>query len=321
MRKDYTMKIVPKYPGYVSRAITFSIDDGNLDTDKKFMDIVKPHGIRGTFNLCYPKLDLLSAEGYRELYEGFEISNHVKHHPFALADGTHYTYMDAPPSPPIKGDYTRLYPLPKGDERCGYALYINDGEDRARYVTDGETYFALAEECREALEEIFGEGSVRGFVWPYHEQYNAALTKRLVEAGYYGLRSTGETRDKDSFALPRDRVCWSYNADHKSLLEVAALYEKATEDDGLKFFCFGVHSIDFERAGTWHKLKEFAEKYGGRPDTYYYATVGEIFAYEDAVNALIVLEKELQNPSSIDVYVTANGVPLSVPALSTVSLN
>lgn len=314
------MKIVPKYPGYVSRAITFSIDDGYLAMDKKFIDVVKPHGIRGTFNLCYPHLNELSPEGYRELYQGFEISNHVKDHPFAMADGINYTFFDAPPTQPIKGDYTRLYPLPEGDGRKGYALYINDGEDRPRYIADGETFFALSEECREALEEIFGKGSVRGFVWPYHEQYNSALRESLLKTGYYGLRSTGATRDKNNFAIPGDRARWCYNADQATLLEVAALYEKATEGDELKLFCFGVHSVDFERAGTWHELKEFAEKFGDRPDTYYYATVGEVFDYEDAVKALVIKEDSIYNPSEIDVYVLADGAPITIAAGSTVKI-
>ena len=50
------------YPGWTRKAISFSIDDGKLDTDKKFMDIVEPYGIRGTFNLCSERLARMSPE-------------------------------------------------------------------------------------------------------------------------------------------------------------------------------------------------------------------------------------------------------------------
>jgi hypothetical protein len=230
-----------------------------------------------------------------------------------------YTYADEPAVPPVKVDRSRLYPLPEGDGRPGYAVYLRDS-DRAFFITDTETYLRLTEECRVALEEVFGEGSVGGFVWPYGEQKNAELIRRLSEAGYYGLRKTGETRDKDNFASPRDRMHWSYNANHQSLLEVAAMYESAASTDELQFFCFGVHSVDFENAGNWDELMEFARRYGNRPDTYYYASVGEIFAYEDAVKALTVTAEKIENPSSVDVYLLVDGAPLCVPAASSIAL-
>ncbi len=311
------MKICPRYPGFVRRAITFSIDDGNLAMDKKFIDIVKPHGIRGTFNLCLPALDLLDADGYRAFYEGYEISNHVKWHPLAMKDGVEYTFSPTPAEPPIVGDETRIYPY--GDGEGEFVIYAKK-DGRPRHIADAETYLRLAAECREALEEVFGKGSIGGFVWPYNEQNNAALCDGLRKAGYYGLRKTGATLDTTAFSLPGDRMRWSYNANHKELLSVAALYENIPDDGELKFFCFGVHSVDFENEGNWHELEEFAERFGNRPDTYYYATVGEIFAYEDAVRALEISAERIFNPSSLDVYLEVDGKPLKVPAETRIAL-
>ena len=42
----------PYFPGFTRKSVTFSIDDGNLVLDKKFISIVAPYGIKGTFNLC-----------------------------------------------------------------------------------------------------------------------------------------------------------------------------------------------------------------------------------------------------------------------------
>ncbi len=315
------MKIQYKYPGFVSRAITFSIDDGNLEMDRKFIDIVKPHGIRGTFNLIEPHLDRLDAEGYREFYRGFEISNHVKWHPLAMADGVEYEYADAPAVQPVKGSRTKLYPIPADNERCGhgYGIYFKDN-DWMRFMVDVPTYLRLTAECRTALEEVFGEGSIGGFVWPYGEQNNAELFRALTEAGYYGLRKTGCTRDADAFAVPRDRMRWSYNANHLELLDVAALYEALPEDGELKLFCFGVHSVDFERSQNWCDLEAFAERFGDRPDTYYYATVGEIFAYADAAAALDIAADEIRNSTDLPIYLTVDGENLVVAPHSAIAL-
>ena len=75
------------YPGWTRKAITFSIDDGILDMDRKFMDIIEPYGIKGAFNLCSERLNKMSPEEYREFYRGHEIANHCKHHPAAFIDG------------------------------------------------------------------------------------------------------------------------------------------------------------------------------------------------------------------------------------------
>ena len=48
-------------------------------------------------------------------------------------------------------------------------------EDR----TDADTYFALSEQSRRELSEVFGEGSIKSFVWPYCEQKNKKLVEML----------------------------------------------------------------------------------------------------------------------------------------------
>ena len=44
-------KIGIYYPGFTRKAITFSIDDGDIPNDVKFLEIVRPAGILGTFNI------------------------------------------------------------------------------------------------------------------------------------------------------------------------------------------------------------------------------------------------------------------------------
>ena len=44
------------YPGWTRKAMSFSIDDGNLEMDKKFMDIVEPYGFTSTPKVKQGKL-------------------------------------------------------------------------------------------------------------------------------------------------------------------------------------------------------------------------------------------------------------------------
>ena len=84
-------------------------------------------------------------------------------------------------------------------------------------------------------------------------------------------------------------------------------YESYPDDGSLKFFALGVHSWDFERDSRWDALTEFAEKYGDRPNDFWYATVGEIFDYEDAARQLVISADGVYNPSSLPIYINIEG--------------
>jgi len=306
-------KIEIFYPNYSRKAITFSIDDGNVPMDKKFIDIVKPHGIKGTFNLCSHNLGAFDAQGYRDFYDGFEIANHVKYHPFPFIDGKEYKFADVPFSPE-SADPSLIY------ESGVDGLYLLHIIRRWRHVCGDDDYIRFTKECNEELEAVFGKGSVRGFVWPYGKQNNMNVCNKLSKMGFYSIRNGGDVYDRDGFAIPKDRNDWSYNASNLALLKVAKMYEEYPDDGELKFFCFGVHSIDFERSGNWNDLVEFAEKYGDRPSDYWYCTVYEAFSYEDAVKALKISEDKVENTSDIAVYITVDGVKRIVAPHSLVEI-
>ena len=309
------MNVSVFYPNFVRKAITFTIDDGNLETDRAFLDIVKPAGIKGTFNLCSQNLSRMSAEEYRAFYDGYEIANHVKYHPYAMADGKDYPVKNEPFDPET-ADPAFLYPA---NVAGVYHQHLPRGW---RSIADGKTYIRLADECRAELEAVFGEGSVRGFVWPFCRQENAELLAHLQSAGYYGLRGVrgGGIRDEENFDLPRDRDNWVYTATHETLTETAAAFAAYPDDGKLKWFAIGVHSVDFKKAGKWDDLRAFAKAFGNRPAEYWYATVGEIFAYEDAANALRVSETALENPTDTDLFLTCNGERVTLRRHTTVFL-
>ena len=289
------------YPGFVKKALTFSIDDGNIRCDKMMLDIVRPAGIIGTFNLCAPKPEM-SREDYLEMYAGYEISNHTLSHTYAFCDDVEYSISDEVYK---QGNADPLYIYRCEDNPSLY--YVCRGENRWRLITDADTYIKGIDDCKAALEEIFGEGSVRGFVWPFGEQKNSKIKEYIKSAGYYGARKSSTVGSSDGFILPEDFTEWSCNARHNDLLSLMEEYMSCPEDGELRMFAFGVHSADFDRDDRWDDLREFARRYGNRPSEIWYATVGEIYDYRTAIDSLIISENRVENPSMVKIYLKING--------------
>ena len=285
------------YPGFVKKSITFTIDDGNMRYDAMLLGILKPAGVKGTFNLCSDIHKGIERQT-REFYKGYEVANHCKYHP--LVNCSDDLIISDNVFNEQTADAKFIYRV-SGKEGFYWQMQPNGWRqmvfenDYIRYVSEG---------LRE-LNAIFGNGAVRDFVWPYREADNDKV-KAFVKNTHRSVRKTGCTLDTTGFSIPSDKYAWSYNADHSNLLEVMQKYESYPDDGELKFFAFGVHSIDFERSDKWNDLSVFAEKYGNRPDTYWYASVGEIFDYEAAVSSLIVTDSKIENPSNITVYLSVD---------------
>lgn len=299
------------YPGWTRKSMTFTIDDGNVKLDRKFLDITEPAGLKGTFNLKTP-LTHLTPEEYREFYKGYEISNHCKYHAYAF---TPHTTRE------IKNE---IFDRATADKAYGY---LTEEEGLYRIFTYGWTYLATDEkymecvdDCQRELEALFGKGKIRGYVWPCGLQQNERVIEMMRQYGFQAMRRTGYVADSTGFALPEDRLNWSYNADYQNMLELGEKYDAYPDDGELKFFCFGVHSHDFENAGRWDVLVDFCNRYGNRPNDFWYASVGEILDYEDAVNAVEITDGEIRNLSDIDLYIKVDGERKILTAKSSMTI-
>ena len=292
------------YPGWTRKAITFSIDDGNLPMDAKFKAIVEPCGLRGTFNLCSERLAKMSPEEYRAFYRGHEIANHCKYHPLAFADGEEYVISDDPFDRETS-DKTKLHRF-DGVEGVYFKARANGTWLR---IADNEAYKRCIEEGHRELEAVFGEGSIRSCIWPYGQQKNRELTEYVAAIPYYYGDRLNHRRDAspEEYYAPPDKERFFVCARHNDLLEMAAEYAALSDDGELKFFCFGVHSIDFERDGRWQDLDVFAKTYGNRRGDYYYATIGEIYDYSEATKRVEITDTEVKNPTDIDLYIKIDG--------------
>ena len=306
------------YPGFVRKSITFSIDDGNVPMDRKFIEIMKPAGILGTFNLNSNNLGYMSREEYIEFYRDYGIANHCKYHPVPMRKEIEYKFTDAPfnaetsdttlvhKHPQIEGLYrmhcTVHHPASDRKPPIGWSV-----------LADEKMYERCADLGRSELAEFFGRDNIKSFVWPGGYQRNDEVHEYL-RSNYRDVRKTGCTLDTTGFALPEDLGNWTYNAHHGNLLEALDLYEAYPDDGELKFFCIGVHSKDYEVADKWDDLRTFADRCGNRPETYYYASVEDIFDHAEAVEALIVTDDSLENVSDRTLYVKVDGVETIVPA-------
>ena len=307
------------YPGWTRKSITFSIDDGNVKMDKKFMDIVEPYGLKGCFNLCSDRLTAMSLDEYREFYRGYEITNHCKYHVSAFVDGDEYVFADEIFNEET-ADKSKVYIDPRDKGLYRFTKW----NGRWYTAADNENYKRFVLEGHRELEEVFGKGSIRCFAWPCGRQNNAELVAftRDMLPEYYGVREgyswgAGE----EAFALPYDRRTFGLTTRHIDLLKTAELYEALPDDGELKYFCFGVHSIDYEKDDKWGDLAAFAKTYGARPADYYYASTGEIFDYADAVSRLVISETDIYNPSNVDVYIKIDGKKTIIKAKRKVSLS
>lgn len=301
------------YPGFVRKAVTFTLDDGLYQHDKKVIDILKPYGFTGTFNINNP-----ATVSDPTIYAGFEVANHHLLHTTAMRDGFDYSQFifsdQALPSAPdqdknvIYRNYG--YKSENGEwiEGFYYVHYSIYGSTAGWHpLASDATYIEYLAKTTVELEKIFGEGSVVGFAYPHGGSANATIREYIKNAGYLYARKTGNLKDTTGFALPSDRYAWTYNADHNCLLSVMEAYDAYRDDGTLKMFAFGVHAKDFETYSKWGDLEKFAELYGNRPEDFWYATNREIFEYEDAIKALVITDTGITNPSDVDVFVLVNG--------------
>ena len=287
------------YPNFSRKALSFTIDDGNMKYDAILLDILKPAGIKGTFNLCSNLHEGREAETV-EFYRGYDIANHCKYHPLVNLDGENLVISDD------------QFDANTSDPRF---LYRVDGNDRFywqmqrngwRQLTFEDDYIAFVKDGLSELNALFGEGTVKDFVWPYGERKNAKVFE-FVKSMHRSVRKSGCTLDSTGFAIPADKYAWNYNANHTNLLEVMEKYEAYPDDGELKFFAFGVHAIDYENDQKWDDLRTFATKYGNRPDTYWYASVGELFDYEEAIAEVTITDFTVENHSDKAVYMAIDG--------------
>lgn len=270
------------YPGGKIKAVTFSYDDGVIQ-DKKLIDILNAHGLKGTFNLCAGSLKNpaeweavegrepirgINEEELRTWYQGHEVAVHGLNHPFWSA-------------------------IPR--ERALYEMLQDKME----------------------LERLVGY-PVRGLVYPYGSRDADVLAIARALGMAYG-RNVGE---EALFQLPQDPMNWMPTRHHNApdLMERAKAFV-SQRFNTMALFCVWGHTFEFANQHNWHVIEEFCNFISGREEIWY-ATNIEIFDYISASKELICTSdcSILYNPTAITIALDVEGERVDVHAGETVRL-
>lgn len=266
-----------RFPQGKEKALTLSYDDG-VEQDIKLLEIMKKHGLKGTFNLnsgafapegkVYPKGTIhrrMTAKAVLELYRdsGCEVAIHGLTHPWLET-----------------------------------------------LTTDNIIYEIITD--RKNLEDMFG-CEVRGCAYPFGT-YNDDVVEVLRMCGIAYSRTTKST---ENFQIPTDWLRMPATCHHNNarLFELADEFlSSAPKRDGLLFYLWG-HSYEFEDRNNWDRIEKFAEKVGGRDDVWY-ATNIEIYDYVQAFHSLrfSVDGRYVTNPTAIDVWFVSGNTEVFAPA-------
>ncbi len=262
--------IFMRFPGGRSKALTLSYDDG-VRQDKRLLEIMKKHGLKGTFNI---NSECFAPEGHTtggritrseavELYKnsGMEVAVHGAHHPF-------------------------LEQLP--ENLCTWEI-LND---------------------RKSLEEAFG-GFVRGMAYPFGTTSDSVVASlKQCGIVYARSTLTTEGFGIPSDWLRLRGTCHHANPRLMELAK-KFVEEQNVRNPMLFYLWGHSYEFDYDKPNNnWGIIEEFAEYMGGREDIWY-ATNIEIYDYVAAYHQLIFSMDytRVYNPTCTTVYFqTAKGL-------------
>jgi hypothetical protein len=278
-------EVYMRFPQGRQKALTLSYDDG-VEQDVRLIEIMKKHGLKGTFNLnsglykdpgvTYEPGTIhrrMSKAEVDHLYteNGMEVAVHGLHHPF-------------------------LEQLPVS--QCLQEVM----QDRAN------------------LEEQFGV-LVRGMAYPFGT-YNDQVVEILRMAGIVYSRTVVST---GRFEIPSDwlRLPATCHHDDPRLMELAQDFAEERNSFFGKpqlFYLWG-HSYEFEAHDNWNVIENFAQYIGGREDIWY-ATNLEIYEYVENYRKLVFSMdgRRVYNPSCQEIFLSADGISYSVKPGETIRL-
>lgn len=259
-----------RFPGGKAKALTLSYDDG-VEQDVRLLEIMKQHGLKGTFNLnsglyaadgtVYPQGQIhrrMPKKQCVDLYKdsGMEVAVHGLTHPF-------------------------LEQLPSN--QCVQEILL----DRAN------------------LEQEYDQ-IVRGMAYPYGT-YSDTVVEILRQCGIAYARTVIST---GAFDIPTDwlRLPATCHHDDARLMTLAGRFVEETPNRTPWLFYLWGHSYEFEANDNWNVMEEFAEYIGGREDIWY-ATNIEVYDYVKAYEQLIFSQdgKKVFNPTSREIWFERDG--------------
>ena len=259
------------WPGFRRKAVTFSYDDG-VRNDRRLVELLNRHGLRGTFNLNSGKLSAddsgddawnVRAREVASLYAGHEVAVHgLRHESWNVT-------LPAVAAADIARDRLTLEAL------AGHPV------EGSAYPCGGHSKGPAADSALRAL----------GIV---HARVVASRDDFAVPADFLDWNPTMHHSRPDAADLAR------------RFLDAA---DAAAAEPAL-FYVWG-HSYEFRTEEDWAKMDELCALFGGRDDVWA-ATNVEICRYVLAFRALrgSLDGRILENPTAIPLWLVAGGRPV-----------
>lgn len=256
-----------RFPGGRYKAVTLSYDD-NVEEDVRLVEIMKRHGLKGTFNINSGQFSPegsvgdVGKHGHRRMTLKQSVALHKDSGMEVACHGVTHPFLEQLPGP----------------------LCIRE-----------------VLEDRKNLEAIYG-GMVRGLAYPFGT-YSDEVVSVLKACGIAYGRTTVSTH---SFELPTDWLRL-HGTCHHADPELMPLAKKFVEDKRkwrpMMFYLWG-HSYEFEDNQNWHIMERFAEYIGGREDIWY-ATNIEIYDYVSAYRQLVFSAdgQRVYNPTNTELFI------------------
>ena len=176
-------------------------------------------------------------------------------------------------------------------------------------------------EDRRALESLAGY-PVRGMSYPFGT-YSPAVLEALPVLGIEYARTVAS---HGGFDVPENLLLWHPTCHHnghngKDLAAIAEAFFTEPKRNRLRLLYVWGHSYEFPRQNNWDAIERFAERVA-REKTAWCATNIEIADYLRALLQLRtnVAGTQVENLSSLSLWITWDGAPREIPAGARVAL-
>lgn len=264
-----------RFPGGRAKALTLSYDDG-VEQDIRLLDIMKKHGLKGTFNLnsgCYAEEGTVYPKGqiHRRMTQAKVTEVFAQSGQEVAVHGLTHPWLEQLP------DHMMMREL----------------------VED-----------RENLENQF-HTIVRGMAYPFGT-FDDRVVECVRRAGIVYARTVISSH---SFQLPADWLRLEATCHHNDpkLFELTEQFVSGSPNRHSWLFYLWGHSYEFEADDNWNVIETFAQQAGNREDIWYAANI-QIYDYVQAWRRLEFSAdgRLVYNPTATEVWFQANGRIYSV---------
>lgn len=182
----------------------------------------------------------------------------------------------------------------------------------AEPVATTEECVAAIKDGKTMVENLMGEGTCNGFVWPFGVPSNRDDFETLMQTVKDNYLYARPVVTSKSLSLPTDWYNWQATCHHNKVYDYV---DEFLEDDGeIKLLYVWGHSYelldkyqnDDGSTMTYDDLEQFCKEMGARDDVWK-ATNFEVYEYVNAMRSLEKTDNYIYNPSETDLYVIVDG--------------